>query len=85
MHCVWNSEAFYIRSLFENVQMAKHKNYEHDEKQKFEAFTSDFGYMEQYGQFHPLIRLFGTRLHGIFAYMGHFSRDKRVPCRRNCL
>ena len=23
------------------------------------------------------------RLHGIFAYLEHFSRDKRVPCNRN--
>ena len=41
--------------------------------------------MEQYGQFHPLFRLFGTRLHGISAYLGHFSRAERVPCKRNCL
>ena len=23
------------------------------------------------------------RFYGIFAYMEHFSRDKRVPCNRN--
>ena len=54
-------------------------------KPKSSAINGNFGYMEQYGQFHPWFRLFGTRLHGISAYLGHFSRDKRVPYNRKCL
>ena len=46
---------------------------------------ADFGYMEHFFQFLPIFRLFGIWLLGIFAYMDHFSRDKRVPSKWNRL
>ena len=36
-----------------------------------------------YGTFIPRFQLYGILIYRIFAYLEHFSRDKRVPSIRN--